>query len=435
MSEIKKVVPPPETVPPGPPAGGKVRWVLPFILLVSVIISYLDRNNLSFALPKIADEYGWTDAQTGEYGMYLFLAFFFSYGVANMLFSPIGEKYGPKGSIIIAVVFFSLFTIAGAGVGHIFWLFFATRIFLGLGEGVHFPMNSKLIKNWFPTTERSRANGIWIAGVMLAVILAPVILVPVIDAYGWRTMFVGLGAMGMLITLPLIYFFVHNTPKEHPAISESEVEYIDSGMEEDETESLGFWNDVKPVLKSGIFWIAMVGGVFNNAASYGLMQWLPTYFVKGRQMEFESLWWATSLPYLLGIGGIVVMSLLGDKTGKRALLAGVGYLLCGVIAYFAATAPDIYMTVGLFSVAIFFQMAYTSQEFAILQRILPKNRVGAGSGFYNGIAMMVGGVMGHSIVGGVVQATGNWTAGIVALLGAAVLAGITMIILSVFLKY
>ena len=413
----------------------KKRWVLPVILLISVIISYLDRNNLSFALPKIAAEYGWNTKQTGEYGMYLFLAFFFSYGLANMLFSPIGEKYGPKQSIIVAVLFFSFFTIAGAVVGRIFFLFLITRVLLGLGEGVHFPMNSKLIKNWFPMQERSRANGLWIAGVMVAVILAPVILVPVIESLGWRFMFVSLGVMGMLITIPLVYLFVYNTPHEHPAISKAELDYIESGMEEDEEEGDTFWQQIKPMLAKGTFWIVMLGGILNNAASYGLMQWLPTYFVEERGLEFSSLWWAASAPYASGVMGIAAMSLLGDFTQKRALLAGVGYLITGVVAFFAVTSNTIGITVLLFSIAVFFQMSFTSQEFAILQRIVPKNRVGTGTGFYNGMSMMIGGIMGHSIVGGVVSMTGSYTYGIVALLGAAFLAGITMIVLSVFLKY
>ncbi len=427
-----------ESIDAGKPTGtqvGRVRWRIPAVLLVSVIISYLDRNNLSFALPKIAEEYGWTKAQTGEYGMILFLAFFFSYGLANMLFSPLGEKYGARRAIILAVIFFSIFTVMGAAVGRLFWIFFITRVLLGLGEGVHFPMNSKLIKNWFPAHERSRANGLWISGVMIAVILAPVILVPVIDSYGWRVMFVGLGIMGMLVSIPLLVIFVRNSPREHEGVSREEIDYIERGMEDEDEEEGRFWQEVRPILRSGVFWIALAGGVLNNAASYGLMQWLPTYFVEDRGMEFRSLWWATSLPYVIGVAGIAVMSWLGDRTERRAMLAGTGYLICGSIAYFAATGETIRITITLFSIAVFFQMAYTSQEFAILQRIVPKNRIGTGTGFYNGVAMMAGGILGHVIVGEVVAATGSFTSGIVALLSLAFLCGFAMLALGRFLKY
>ena len=61
--------------------------------------------------------------------------------------------------------------------------------------------------------------------------------------------------------------------------------------------------------------------------------------------------------------------------------------------------------------------------------------VGAGTGFYNGMTMLVGGGLGPSIVGGIVAVTGNYTTGILAILGVAFLAGIDLLILSRFLKY
>lgn len=412
------------------------RWVIPAVLLLSVVISYIDRSNLSYALPKIAEDYGWDTAATGKWGEFLFIAFFFSYGLANLLFSPIAERKGPRKSIMFAVVAFSLFTIAGAAAAKVFVLFFVTRILLGLGEGIHWPMNSKLIKNWFPVNERSRANGMWTAGIIIAFLIAPVVLVPIIDHFGWKFMLVAVGIAGMLITLPLLYFFIYDTPRQAPWLSAAEADEIEAGMEADEVRlEGGYWQQMKPVLSQPVFWIMMLGGIFNNAASHGIMSWLPTYFVKERGIEFSSLWWASSLPNLAGVIGIALWAWVGDRWKKRALLSGVCYLATGAIALIATTSSSIYTCVGIFSVAVFFQMAYTSQEFALVQRIIPKERIGTGSGFYNGASMLVGGVAGNLTIGQVVSATGSYQAGIIALLSFAALAGITMIGLAGKLKY
>ena len=240
-------------------AVGNTRWVLPVVLLVSVVIAYLDRLNIALALPKIAKQYHWTAEQMDEGGLLLSI-FFIGYGIANIVFSPLAERFGPKRSLITAVTFFCLFTAMGGIVGHVYSVFLASRLLLGLGEGVHFPMNSKLIKTWFPVSERSRANGIWIAGVMIATIVAPLALVPIIGHFGWRAMFVGLGVMGMAVTLPLLYFFVFDTPRGHPRISEAEADYIEAGMEDDEPEAEGFWDSVKPFLKDKTYWIALFAG-------------------------------------------------------------------------------------------------------------------------------------------------------------------------------
>ena len=413
---------------------GKIRWRLPVVLLVSVVIAYLDRLNVSLALPYIAREYGWDTSDTGTYGGILMSIFFVGYGLANMFLSPLGEKYGPRKSLTAAVVAFSIFTISGAMVGSIFTAFLATRFFLGIGEGVHFPMNSKLMKNWFPTAERSRANGMWVSGILFSTILAPIILVPVIEHFGWRVMFVSLGILGMVVTIPLLLLFCYDTPREHPNISEAEIDFIDAGMEPEEPEEAGFWNQVKPFLKKKTFWLQMLGGTFNNMTSFGLIMWFPTYLVKGRGLDFGDLE-VLSIPYGAGILGIAVMSWIGDKTERRTLLAGMGFILTGIFAFMAARADTIHATIALFAIAIFFQMAFTSHEFAILQRILPRNRVGTGTGLYNGVTMLVGGGLGTFIVGSVVAVTNSYTAGIMAILGLAFLAGIDMLILSRILKY
>jgi sugar phosphate permease len=239
----------------------------------------------------------------------------------------------------------------------------------------------------------------------------------------------------MLVTIPLLLIFCYDTPREHPAISRAEIEFIESGMEADEPEETGFWKQVTPFLRKKTFWLAMIGGTFNNMAAFGLMMWLPTYFVEERGLEFTRLTVALPIPYIVGIFGIAVMSWLGDRTQKRALLAGVGLILTGFFAYLAAKAPTTEMVIALFSIAFFCQMSFTAQEFAVLQRILPRNRVGTGTGLYNGMTMLVGGGLGPAIVGGVVSATGSYTAGILAIVGVASLAGADMLILSRFLKY
>jgi sugar phosphate permease len=418
-----------------PKMSTSIRWRLPVVLLISVVIAYFDRLNISLALPSIAAEHAWTAEQTGKYGGIILSIFFVGYGLANMFFSPIGEKYGPRKSLITAVILFSCFTVAGALTGGILSLFLLTRFLLGLGEGIHFPMNNKLIKNWFPLRERSRANGMWVSGLLFATILAPILLVPVIDHWGWRVMFVLLGVLGVLVTIPLLLLFCFNTPAEHPAISEAERLFIESGLERAEPDEGRFWDQVKPFLRDKTFWLAMLGGIFNNIASFGLIMWFPTYFVEGRGLAFTNLKYALSAPYVAGVVGIIVMSWLGDKTQRRAFVAGSGYLITGLIAYCAAKAASIEMTVALFALAIFFQMSFTAQEFAVLQRILPRARVATGAGFYNGMTMLIGGGLGPAIVGGVVAATGNYTSGILAILGAAFLAGIDMLVLSKYLKY
>ena len=87
------------------------------------------------------------------------------------------------------------------------------------------------------------------------------------------------------------------------------------------------------------------------------------------------------------------------------------------------------------SVCIFIKVTYASNEFAIVQRIVPRSHVASGVGLYNGFTMMVGGGLGPAVVGGVVSTTGSYTAGPLSLGVLCLAGGIVMIILGWLIKY
>jgi len=426
----------PDTVTASAPARvPNLRWQLPLVLLVSVLIAYFDRMNISYALPKIAKDYGWSVAEIGKYGGMLMSIFYVGYGLANILLSPVGERFGPRRSLMAVVVLFSIFTVLSAPLGLIFGALVAVRICLGISEGIHFPMMNTLTKRWFPLRERSRANGLWVCGLFLSMILAPFIVVPIIDQWGWQAMFYVLGIAGMAVTLPLIHAFVFDSPREHPQISSAEIDYIESGAEAEETGPEAFWSGVAGFMKKKEYWVALLGGTFNNMVAFGLLNWLPIYFTEGRGLEFSKLTDAPSIPYAFSVLGVLLWSYLGDKSGKRAVIAGFGFFGAGIGAYFAATAATIQAVVLLFALTIFIKVTYAANEFAIIQRILPRNQIGTGVGLYNGLAMMVGGGLGPVVVGGVVSATGDYTAGILSLTVLALIGGSIMLVLGWMTKY
>ena len=418
-------------------SGGvpNLRWQLPVIMLVTVMVSYLDRMNISYAIPMIARDYGWSVTEIGKYGGLLMSVFYIGYGLANMFLSPVGEKFGARRSLIAAIILFSIFACLQAPVGMMFTALITVRILLGLGEGIHFPMLNMVTKRWFPMNERSRANGIWICGIFISMILAPWIVVPLAESWGWRAMFVAVGLAGLFISVPLIYLFIRNSPDDHPKMTQAEKRYIEAGMEQDEPETDTFWQGVKVFARKPAYWVALLGGIINNIVAHGLLSWMPTYFTEGRGLAFGELTYATSIPYVFSLFGVVLWSYLGDKTNRRAYVAGLGFFGAAVGAYFAATAPTVTWAVALFAVTIMINVAYASNEFAIIQRVVPQKQTATGVGFYNGVAMMVGGGLGPVIVGGVVSATGSYTAGILSLTVLCVAGGVVLLVLGKLIRY
>jgi sugar phosphate permease len=401
-----------------------LRWRIPVVLAVTVFVNYLDRNNLAIALPRIADNYGWSEKELGNNGQYLLAAFFLAYGLSNMLLSPAAERFGPKKSVMGAIIAFSICTILSAPFGQILAALIVLRLLLGLGEGVHFPMLSTITSQWFKPHERSRANAIWDVGVLVATATAPLLLVPLIDSIGWQATFAILGTVGLVISVPLVWFFVQENPDaEAPSV---QIPTVHEELAVVETVSY---------TRNKYFWLMVLGGILNAFCAFGVLNWLPSYFNKAKGIDFDQLGWPLALVFSAGIVGVLVLAIVGDKLNRRILLASGGFIVAGSMVPLAASSQDINLVVFWLAIGVFCQSAYTASEFAIVQHFLPSNKIGAGSGLYNGLTVLFGGVGGSFIPGTLVSITGDFTSGLIGVMIGAYLAGIVYFFLSRAVKY
>ena len=412
--------------------------MLVFTLGVTLLIAYYDRLNISLALPLIAAEQGWDSVQTADKGALLMGLFYAGYGVANILFSPLGARIGPRKSLVIIILLWSFFTAIGAVVSQYLMLFMASRVLLGLSEGIHFPMMNQLTRAWFAPGERSRANGIWIAGLFLAVLTAPILLVPLMNAFGWRSGFHLLAIAGIVVSIPLVLRYVYDAPSRHPRLSVARARQLaqaaepDAGLEEARDGSSA-WR----LLRSPVFLRLMVAGIINNMVALGIAGWLPTYLSGLEGVEYGDLAHLAALPYAASLAGIAVWAFLGDRFNRRALFAACGYVLAGIVvvaALRAGSANVVWLTVALFSLGVFCVAAYTASEFALLQRVLPVSQVAAGVGISNGLTTMIGGGFGPYVVGGIIGG-GVDMGDLATLFGLCAAIGVVMFTVSRVLRY
>ncbi len=386
----------------------QLRWRVPLVLSITTLIAYLDRLNISLALPLLAQEQGWDTEQTQHYGTLLMSLFYLGYGSSCILLSPFAAKLGARVSILLVITLASLFTALGAVFSQFLVLLMTTRVLLGVAEGPHFPMMSTINKFWFPLHERSRASSMWVAGVFLAILLAPILLVPVMNAYGWRAGFFLLAGAGMIVSVPLVLRYIHNTPAEDPHLSEQERQFLEEQLkgEVDEGEHSGAYPWF--LLKERSFQILLLAGILNNIVSLGLSNWIPTYLTEVRGIPYQDLSWMVSIPYIAGLAGLVVWSQIGDRTSRRGLCAAIGFTVLAGCVMVAFNASSTTVTVTTMSIAVFTASAFASCEYAFGQRIVPRQHISGGIGIVNGLGLIIGGGLGP-VVGGLILdgATGN----------------------------
>ena len=369
---------------------------------MTFLIAYYDRLNIALAMPLIAAENGWTDAETATNGALLMGLFYAGFGVANIFLTPLGARFGPRRSIVVIILLWSVFTALGAIASQFMMIFLASRILLGLSEGVHVPMMNQLTNAWFAPGERSRANSAWVSGLFLSILTAPIVLVPIMEQHGWRSGFYVLAVGGTLVSLPLVLRFVYDRPTLHPRVEAAMALALERGANDGRTDAYRTWL----LLKERPFQLMMAGGILNNAVALGIAGWLPTYLASLEGVRYGDLSWLAAIPYGASLLGLALWAFIGDKTNRRAWVAAGGYLGAGILAtaaLAAGTAGAVWLTVVLLSLAVFCVSAWTASEFAIVQRIVPRARVANGIGLYNGLTTMIGGGLGPFVVGGIID--------------------------------
>ena len=378
------------------------RWKLVATLGVTFLIAYYDRLNISLAMPLIAAEHGWSPAETATRGALLMGLFYAGFGLGAIFMTPWGSRVGPRRSLVVVVLLWSLFTSLGALLSQVLTLFMASRVLLGFAEGVHPPMMNQLTNTWFAASERSRANSVWVSGLFFAILTAPLVLVPIMERWGWRAGFYGLAIGGLVVSLPLVLRFVHDRPTLHPRLSMP----FASALEDSAGGFEGIGGAAWHSLKAPAFRLMMAAAIMNNMVALGVASWLPTYLSTLEGVAYGDLAHLAALPYAASLLGLGLWAFVGDRTNRRSSLAATAYLLGGLLAAAALTAGNadrVGLTIALLSAAVFCVSAYTASEFALVQRMLPRREVANGTGLFNGVTTMIGGGLGPFVVGGIVD--------------------------------
>jgi sugar phosphate permease len=208
------------------------------------------------------------------------------------------------------------------------------------------------------------------------------------------------------VSLPVILRWVHDQPALHPRIGAAERDYVEQHVAAEDAHAAAGPTapGLRAVLGQPTFLLMLAAGILHNVVAVGLTGWLPTYLAGRAGVQYADLSYLASLPYAASFLGIVVWAGLGDRTGRRAGLAAVTYLLAGACLYAGFNAPGVWATVAAFAGATFCIACYTAMEFALVQRMLPLAHVAAGSGVYNGVSMLLGGGLGPVLLKGIVGA-------------------------------
>lgn len=298
------------------PAIANRRWlrVIPPIL-ITCIISYMDRINIAFAMPGgMGTELGITASMMGLAGGIFFIGYLFLQVPGGKLaVHGSGKKF--IGWSLLAWAVISVLT--GLVTNHYQLLFL--RFALGVAEGGMLPVVLTMISNWFPDKERGRANAIVIMFVPLAGIITAPLSGWIISALDWRMLFIIEGLLSAVVMV-LWMLTVSDRPQEAKWISKEEQDYLITTLREEQRAIQGKEVgsvSLKAVLGDRTMWHLIALNFFYQAGIYGYTLWLPTILKELTHTGMGMVGMLAILPYLGAMFGMLLFSNLSDRSGKR----------------------------------------------------------------------------------------------------------------------
>ncbi len=217
----------------------RFRWKLAYIMFFITFMVYMDRVNLSVATPTIMKEFGFSKLEMG----YMQTAFFIGYSFMQVPGGIMAELFGHRKIVPIAVTLWSFFTALTAFCGSL-WSFIIARVLFGVGEGPVYPAFNNFVANWFNKGEKAKANAFLIGGTFIGPVLGPVTTIALLVAFGWRSVFIIFGLLG-LVAGALWYWFATDLPRKNSRVNLAEVAHIESGTgQADEKKEVAPWRGI-----------------------------------------------------------------------------------------------------------------------------------------------------------------------------------------------
>ncbi len=398
-------------------------WICVFLFTLT-LINYTDRVALSVAVTPIAAEFHLTKVEMG----YLLSSFLWMYVICLLPVGLLVDRFGGKIVNAAGIGIWSTATVlTGFSTGFVSMA--ATRIVMGMGESTSWPACNRVIREWFPASERGLANAIFGAGAAAGPAIGAVLVSAIVAVLGWRAGFFVAGAIGFIWLAAWLIAF--DKPERATWLRQPERDKILNERDGQSTTAAG--HGASPLWH--LLTLRSVWGLFLTQGcevygGYMLLTWLPSYLQTAKGLSVLNAGMLTAVPFGAATFVAIALGWLSDKLLSRdAVHAGRRRIMLAVMLVSAASIllipfiDSLWLIVLVLAIARSTGAAGSALNFALVTDLV---RNPADIGKVTSITVLGGnsfGMMGPIVTGYVVGLTGSFNgtfavAGILALIGA-----------------
>jgi MFS family permease len=341
------------------------RFALGLLLAIN-LFNYIDRQVLAALEPDIrvaffssADENAM--AKTSALG----IAFLVTYMISAPLLGFLADRISRWFIVGIAVVLWSLASGA-SGLAATFGILFATRIFVGIGEGGYGPAAPTILSDLFPVETRGRVMAVFCAAIPVGSALGYIIGGVVGAHLGWRWAFYLVTPPGLL--LGLLCFW-----QRDPRVAGHHL--VQKTVSRD-------WSDYATLFRTRSYLINCVAQTFMTFAAAGLGFWVSEYLRYRHQSPAIGMTIFGLITVVAGLTSTLLGGYVGDKLRSRIpgayfYVSGIGMVIACPVFVATLFIPFPAAWVGMF-LAIFFLFLNTGPSNTALANVsLPAVRATA----------------------------------------------------------
>jgi MFS transporter, ACS family, tartrate transporter len=390
------------------------------LLIVSYILNYLDRTNVSFASLTRSDTLGLT---TEQYG-YGFGIFFLGYCFLELPSNMVLYKVGARRWISRIMISWGIVSAAMSfAVGP--YSFYALRFLLGAAEAGFFPGIAFYLSTWFPSEYRTRIIAWFMVAIPLSTAIgAPMSSVPLIGLdgvgglAGWQWMFIIEGLPVVVLGIALLWL-LPDRPEDASWLSDDERRIVSRRLESErkpkEVRRLSAaLKDVRVWMLAGVQFSFLVG-------SYGALGFVPLIFDRAGLTKMEN-GLLTGGVYACAVVAMILWARHVDRGARKITHLMLACLVSAAgFVGFGFTLGDLWTSVFFITIAVIGVNGARAIFWTIPPRFLSGLAAAGGLAFINSIGTM-GGQVGPAIMGKLEKETGTFTAGTLAMAGFLLLA-------------
>lgn len=281
-------------------------WLVVAAAFCGVMVSFGSLLVFTFGvfLKPLSSEFGWSrESISAAFGIAAMTV-----AVSSPMLGRLLDRYGARRVVLFCMAVFGLavgsLSFLTPSLVHLYAAFFVLG---AVGNGTTQMGYSRAVASWFDD-RRGFALAVVVAGVGVGSMLFPWLAQRIIDAHGWRTAYLVLGAMVLVLGIPLTALFV----REHPGSSGPQ--------------NTAAGSSVREGLHSRAFWLLVAALFLSSIAINGAITHLaPLLTDRGISAEHSAL--AVSVLGAASLTGRLVTGHLLDRCFGPAvsfvLLAGV----------------------------------------------------------------------------------------------------------------